>query len=131
MDEIDKSADHLEVILEHHDDRPPIVHWLSAIHGEITGDSDRVNTSLNSLHKQDEALSSGSPAWFIALYYCHIKDYDRTFEWLNTSYKKREVEMTWLMQEPMLNSLKNDPRYIELYNKVGFNLIEPIPPIKD
>jgi len=131
MDEIDKSADHLEVILEHHDDRPPIVHWLSAIHGEITGDSDRVNTSLNSLHKQDEALSSGSPAWFIALYYCHIKDYDKTFEWLNTSYEKREVEMTWLMQEPMLKPLKRDPRYIDLYNKIGFNLIEPIPPIKD
>jgi len=131
MDEIDKSREHLKVLLEHHEDRPPIVYWLSAIHGEIAGESEIVNSSLHSLHEQYENHSSGSPAWFMALYYCHTKDYDKAFEWLQKSYDQREVEMTWFKEEPMLRPLRTDPRYIDLYEQVGFSKISPITPYVD
>lgn len=131
MGETNKSATHLVVLLKKYEDRPPIVQWLMAIHADLQKDSTKLNSSLNQLNLQYKNGNSGSPAWFLALYYCHIKDYDKTFQWLNRSYNNREVEMTWLMQEPMLQPLTDDPRYIELYNKVGFDVIKPLPAIAD
>ncbi|MDZ7658018.1 TPR end-of-group domain-containing protein [Fodinibius sp.] len=82
-----------------------------------------VNKHLEELFTKYNEGSSGSPAWFIALYYCTLNDYERAFEWLNKSYERHEVEMTWLREEPLLAPLRNDPRYVDLYEKVGFSSI--------
>ncbi len=71
-----------------------------------------------------EANESGSPAWFTALYYASIGNHEKALEWLQKSYDRHEVEMIWLREEPVLKPVRSDPRYIELYHKVGF----PMPP---
>ncbi|MGK7391224.1 MAG: helix-turn-helix domain-containing protein [Candidatus Cyclobacteriaceae bacterium M2_1C_046] len=116
--EIEKSKKALEKHYLLYSDRPPIMIWLQAIH----------SYHENKPHQQyiDQLLelyqngSSGSPAWFLALYYAVKGNKDKTFEWLQKSYNKREVEMTWLKMEPLLHPYKEDNRYKALVDKIGF-----------
>ncbi len=47
-----------------------------------------------------------------------IGDKDKAFEYLEESYQRRELWMANLQVEPMLDSLRDDPRYHELVNRV-------------
>ena len=106
-------------------DRPPIVVWLNALHYEMANNLEGVQESLTTLQKQFRDGSSGSPAWFMALYYCHIQNRQEVFNWLQKSYNNHEVEMTWLRAEPLLAPYRQDPRYLNLYYKMKF----PVPPL--
>lgn len=106
-------------------DRPPIVVWLNALHYEMANNLEGVQESLTTLQKQFRDGSSGSPAWFMALYYCHIQNRQEVFNWLQKSYDNHEVEMTWLRAEPLLAPYRQDPRYLNLYYKMKF----PVPPL--
>ncbi|SDM00670.1 helix-turn-helix domain-containing protein [Kriegella aquimaris] len=123
LDEFDKSKIQLEKILAQFSDYPPILMWLKAVYEQMDGGSKTTNKYLGQLFEEYNKGSSGSPAWFLALFYCTQKNYEKTFEWLQKSYKRHEVEMTWLREEPLLAPLRNDPRYKELYEKVGFSRI--------
>jgi len=123
LEEHEKSKIQLEKIVSHFSDYPPILMWLNLVHAQIEKDSKNTSRYLTELYKSYYEGSSGSPAWFIALYYAHIKNNEKTIEWLQKSYDKHEVEMTWLREEPLLAPVRNDPRYKELYEKVGFSSI--------
>lgn len=124
MGEYDNSKALLNKIMTNFSDRPPIVLWLNAVHEERDGNTEGANRYLGDLQKKYESGKSGSPAWFTALYYCTVQDYDNTFTWLQRSYDRHEVEMIQLREEPVLIPLRNDKRYLELYRKVGFP-VEP------
>lgn len=131
MDKIDLSKQQLQQLLDNFDDRPPIVLWLMAVHAQLDGNTIVRKEGFEKLRSKFNDNVSGSPAWFIALYYCHTKDYDRAFKWLEKSYDHHEVEMMWLSEEPLLRPLRTDPRYIDLYERVGFSKILPITPYKE
>lgn len=128
LGEYDRSKLQLSKLMEVYTDRPPIITWLNAIHAEINGDNSMAESFIDVLGSMYINEQSGSPAWFMALYYCHLKNYDKAFDWLEKSYDRHEVEMTWLKEEPLLRPLRTDPRYIDLYDKVGFSKIAPIKP---
>ncbi|NNM23024.1 MAG: hypothetical protein HKO54_05675 [Flavobacteriaceae bacterium] len=128
MDKIDQSSQQLKKLLDNFEDRPPIVLWLMAVHAQLEENDIVLNESLEKLHAKFKDNTSGSPGWFIALYYCHMKEYDKAFEWLEKSYDHHEVEMMWLKEEPLLRPLRTDPRYVDLYERVGFSKISPITP---
>lgn len=119
----EKSKIQLNKLLTQFPDYPPILIWLNTIHAQMDGNTANVSKYLAELLEEYDEGSSGSPAWFISLYYSHIKDYEKTFEWLQKSYDRHEVEMTWLREEPLLAPIRNDPRYKELFEKVGFSSI--------
>jgi len=123
LGEYEKSKNQLTKILTKFPDYPPILMWLNAIYAQMEGDSKNTAKYLTELHNEYHAGSSGSPAWFLAMYYCHLKDYEQAFEWLQKSYDRHEVELTWLREEPLLAPVRNDPRYKELYEKIGFSSI--------
>lgn len=123
LGEYEKSKIQLEKIITQFPDYPPILMWLNAVYAQMDGNSKEVIQNLAELQNEYDKGSSGSPAWFISLYYAHMKDYERTFEWLQKSYNRHEVEMTWLREEPLLAPVRNDPRYKELYEKIGFSSI--------
>ena len=120
MEEYESSKALLTKVMTKFPDRPPVILWLSAVHGEIDGNKEIAAQYLNELNKRYDERSSGSPAWFIALYYSHIRDYESVFDWLQKSYDRHEVELLWLREEPLLIPVRNDSRYLELYRKVGF-----------
>jgi len=115
----------LEKLMNSFPDRPPIVAWLNAVHFEMANNRSGVQESLSTLQKHYVKGSSGSPAWFMALYYCHIQEDREVFKWLQKSYDNHEVEMTWLRAEPLLAPYRQDPRYLDLYKKMKF----PVPPL--
>tara|TARA_R110002049_G_scaffold44068_11_gene129230 strand:+ start:38 stop:1546 length:1509 start_codon:yes stop_codon:yes gene_type:complete len=115
----------LEKLMNSFPDRPPIVAWLNAVHFEMVNNREGVQESLSTLQKHYVKGSSGSPAWFMALYYCHIQEDREVFKWLQKSYDNHEVEMTWLRAEPLLAPYRQDPRYLDLYKKMKF----PVPPL--
>lgn len=124
LGEYEKSKIQLEKITSQFPDYPPILMWLNAIYAQIDGNSKVSNQYLVELQNEYNKGSSGSPAWFLALYHSHINDYEKTFEWLQKSYDRHEVEMTWLREEPLLAPIRNDLRYKDLYEKVGFSSID-------
>jgi class 3 adenylate cyclase/TolB-like protein len=122
LGEYKKSKSHLNrMMLSFPDEDPPILFWLNVVHHQMDGNNEGVAKYLGKLIEKYQNNASGSPAWFIALYYCHIKDYENAFEWLQKSYDRHEVEMTWFREEPLLIPIRNDPRYKELYLKIGFS----------
>lgn len=121
--EYEKSKIQLNKILTQFPDYPPILMWFNAVYSQMDGNSRATAKYLNELRDKYNDRSSGSPAWFMALYYAHIEDYEKAFDWLQKSYDRHEVEMTWLREEPLLAPIRRDPRYKELYDKVGFSSI--------
>jgi len=123
LKEYEKSKNNFRILLTNFPDYPPILMWMNATYAQLEGDSKRKDKHLAELFEAYKAGLSGSPAWFIAMYYAHIKNYEKTFEWLQKSYDRHEVEMTWLREEPLLAPIRQDLRYQELYEKVGFSSI--------
>ena len=105
-------------------ENPPILIWLDAVFTKMNGNNEKANQYIDQLVNLYKTHSSGSPAWFISLYYCYFKDYENTFIWLQKSYDRHEVEMTWLREEPVLIPIRKDQKYKDLYNKVGFSKVE-------
>ena len=116
---IERSKDALQKIKRKYPDRSPIYLWLEAMYAFLYGD-DPI-PFINKLKRMYEEGSSGSPAWFIALCYADMGNEDKLFEWLEKSYQKHEVEMTWLKMETTLDPYKDDPRYQDLLERVGFS----------
>ncbi|MCE2614068.1 helix-turn-helix domain-containing protein [Flavobacteriaceae bacterium D16] len=120
----ERSKWYLEQYMVKNKERPPIIIWLKALHNSLEDNTTELESNLNILRSQYLEEVSGSPAWFLALYYCWSGDREKAFEWLQKSYDRHEVEMIWLREESVLIPLRSDPRYVDLYHKVGF----PTPP---
>ncbi|WP_224482861.1 helix-turn-helix domain-containing protein [Robertkochia aurantiaca] len=101
-------------------ERPSIILWLKAILSDRNGDHLDVRKIIEELRTRFEMKQPGSPGWFLALYYAYKGNRELTIDWLQKSYKRREVEMTWLAQEPQLRFLKNDPDYNALLDSMNF-----------
>ena len=120
----ERSKWYLEQYMSITEERPPIIIWLNASHSARDGNVEETQKHLIKLENLYETKASGSPAWFLALYYCWTGDHENAFAWLQKAYDRHEIEMIWLREEPVLKPLRSDPRYVDLYHKVGF----PTPP---
>jgi len=124
LKEYEKSRNQLKRIrIQFPNENPSILVWLDAVFAKMDGENENAALYIDHLMNLYETHSSGSPAWFIALYYCYFKDYKNTFIWLQKSYDRHEVEMTWLREELLLTPFRDDQRYKDLYDKVGFSKI--------
>jgi TolB-like protein len=94
--------------------------WLDAVHAYQRNELNTAKNYVSQLIQEYNTKASGSPAWFIALYYFYAEDIDKGFEWLQNSYDNHEVEMTWLQEEYLLRPYRDDPRYQKLYNAMGW-----------
>jgi TolB-like protein/class 3 adenylate cyclase len=72
--------------------------------------------------KSKTNLPVGSPCFYIAAVYAAMRQMDIAIQWLEKSYKNREVEMYWIKVEPLFKSLHNEPRFKELLKKIDFKL---------
>ena len=59
-------------------------------------------------------------SWYaIATVYAGLGDRDKAFESLEKAYDERSSALTWIKVEPMLDSLRSDPRYADLIRRMG------------
>jgi TolB-like protein len=69
----------------------------------------------------DELISNWSDgaAYQIAAVYAWEGDKDRAFQWLDRAYRQRDGGLTHVKADPILASLRGDPRYAALLRKMG------------
>jgi tetratricopeptide (TPR) repeat protein len=56
--------------------------------------------------------------YFIAIIHLGLGDLDQTFEWLEKAYQERSGFMAFINVEPMLDALRDDPRFKTLAEKI-------------
>jgi serine/threonine-protein kinase len=54
----------------------------------------------------------------VADLFLRLGDYDRTFEWLEKSYKERAIRLICAAVEPAFDPLRNDPRFQHLLGRI-------------
>jgi TolB-like protein/tetratricopeptide (TPR) repeat protein len=64
---------------------------------------------------------TGAP-WLVAGVYAYREETDQAFEWLERAYTERDSGLTEIKVDPLLNSLRHDPRYQALLKKMGLPL---------
>jgi hypothetical protein len=58
----------------------------------------------------------------VAELYLRLGDYDHAFEWLEKAYSERSGSLTYLVSDPVFETVKSDARYIDLVKRVGLPL---------
>jgi len=57
----------------------------------------------------------------LAVLYAGLDDRDKAFEWLQKAFENRSVFLVFLKLEPLMESLRSDPRWNELEGRVGIS----------
>jgi serine/threonine protein kinase/Tfp pilus assembly protein PilF len=81
--------------------------------------------------QKDEALAiaaelersvSNHGTWKLALIYAALGDKDKTFYWLNEAYQRRAPYIQWFIRDSNFDSLKDDPRYKDLAQRLELEI---------
>ncbi|MEK6320813.1 MAG: winged helix-turn-helix domain-containing protein [Acidobacteriota bacterium] len=88
--------------------------YVYAVSGKIS-DAEEVLDELRERSERDYI----SP-YNIAKIYVGLGEKDLTFEWLERAYEERSEWLTWLKVDPKLDSVRSDPRFRDLMQRVGF-----------
>ncbi|MFL6278132.1 MAG: TPR end-of-group domain-containing protein, partial [Blastocatellia bacterium] len=62
-----------------------------------------------------------------ALIYAELQENDQAFRWLDKAYEERSDLLSWLKVVPALDSLRSDPRFQELLERIGLAQFVPTP----
>jgi len=65
-----------------------------------------------------QITNSDAAAYQIAQVHAWRGEKDAAFEWLERAYSQRDAGLTLLTHDPMLDSLRGDPRFTALLNKL-------------
>ena len=98
----------------------PRLYAIEAISEFHLGNQKEVDKIVEKLIADSQENAGGSPSFYLGMIHAQMGETDNAFHWLEKSYNDREVEMYWLKVEPPFESIRNDPRYHMLLDKVGF-----------
>ncbi|HJQ70409.1 MAG TPA: protein kinase [Blastocatellia bacterium] len=59
--------------------------------------------------------------YMMAIIYTALGDKEQAYEWLDKVYAERSYYVTWLKVDPVFDSLRADPRFIDFMRKVGLS----------
>lgn len=98
---------------------PPLMADLAIAYAK-KGEKERVNQVLEILETIYNEGGGGSPAFYCGQIYSGLGETEKAFEWLEKAFDRRETEMVWLKIEPQFDNLRQDPRFNDLIQRVGF-----------
>ena len=58
------------------------------------------------------------PAIYFAMIYAGLNDKNQAFKWLDSALKERCDYLVFLRQDPMADTLRDDPRFAELIRRI-------------
>ena len=121
LEEYDSARFYLESALQAKDPNMSIPRFQAALAlaYEKTNSLQEARKIINQLIGKADSTSAGSPAFYTGWYYSWIGEIDSAFFWLEKAYNNRSPEMPWLKADPAFNSLKEDDRYWDLYERTG------------
>ncbi len=95
---------------------PTIEAWLGRAYA-VTGQKDKAQKILGALKK----IHQRDPHWFfqIAIIYEGLGEKEQAIEWLKKGSEPEAGSLTLLKVDPLLDSLRPDPRFNELLNRIG------------
>lgn len=104
------------------DDSPTVMGFLGNMYA-VSGERGKAQKILEEMQKQ--RIKRYASAYCVALVYAGLSESDLAFEWLGKAYEDRDDFLSWgLPSDPRLDSLRGDPRFDQLMNRVGLaNLI--------
>jgi TolB-like protein len=89
-------------------------------HAYVLAKAGRRREALATLDELRRISKPRDPAPFrIAVVYIGLGDKDRAFEWLHRAVDARDWQMAMLKVEPTFDSLRSDPRFAALVERVG------------
>jgi serine/threonine protein kinase/Tfp pilus assembly protein PilF len=59
-------------------------------------------------------------SYWIAVIYMGLEEKDEAFSWLEKAYQERSWWLLWIKMDPMMDSLRSDPRFTDLTRRIGF-----------
>jgi len=91
-----------------------------ALIGHVYAVTGRKDEAMNIIGKLEELskLEYVAPT-LMALIYAGLGQKDKAFKWLEEAYEKGDHMLIYLKVEPELDSLRSDPRFAELLEKIG------------
>jgi tetratricopeptide (TPR) repeat protein len=96
------------------------VPWNDAGLGYVYASSGKKQEALQVIADlKTKAKKRHVSSYAIATIYAGLGDRSDAFEWLEKAYQERSPGMTWLKVEPMLDSIRSDPRYGDLLRRIG------------
>jgi len=84
-----------------------------------TNNSNEARDIITELISRSDQSLLGSPEYFIGMYYGGIGEIDSSFIWLEKAFNRHSAELYWLKVNPILESIRDDPRYWDLYERTG------------
>ena len=98
--------------------RAAILSWLAIAYYK----NDETEKAMQIFNEMEDNIKLSKPnnAFYTAVAYAFIGKTDDAFRLLKKSYEMRDLDFLWLKSEPMLESIKKDPRYKELLKLAGF-----------
>ena len=66
-----------------------------------------------------EAKKRYIPPTYFGMLFAGLGDRDTALEWLEKAFQERADGLTWLGVEPMLDEMRNDPRFQHLIKRIG------------
>ena len=83
----------------------------------------RAGNRAEALHAMDELRARGADSYtlplFLARIYTALGNNDEAMKYLEQMYNDRSESAVWLKVDPSLDTLRKDPRFVELIRKVG------------
>ena len=77
--------------------------------------------ALDLAHQLEELSAQGHVlSWEIAEVYVGLGDWDRAFEWLESSYTEHHYMLPLLRNWPEFHAVATDPRYQSLIDRMRF-----------
>ena len=100
--------------LEH---TPHLVGTLGYYYGRA-GSKDDARKALTEL--EDMSKHRFVASYWMAAVHAGLGENDEAFSWLEKSYTERSWWLVFLKMDPMMESLRSDPRYADLIKRMGF-----------
>ena len=93
---------------------------IEAISYYQTNRPEETQRIIEELIAKSKDNAGGSPSFYLAMIYSQMGKFELAFQWLEKSYDDHEVEMYWLKVEPPFEPIRNDKRYFDLINRIGY-----------
>ncbi len=83
-----------------------------------SGHKDEARKLLAELKEQSKRRYVAS--YWIAMIYVGLDEKDEAFTWLEKAFQERSWWLVWIKMDSQVDSLRSDPRFIDLMRRIGF-----------
>lgn len=97
--------------------------WITAVRARVyakLGRKEIAQVMLNEVNKS--AAAEWVAPYLVATVYFALEEPDRGFEWLEKAFEEYDENLSYMAVDPVLDSSRNDPRFMDLLSRAGLNL---------